>query len=104
MYMFIFSFREKDILWKRNDHLYHLQKVKIDDRWINDSEVSCCLACKKIFSFILRKVVFQYLLLLLLCFKMHMLSNQNINIILYIIFYHLATILKELDSFSILTF
>lgn len=53
-----FSFREKDILWKRNDHLYHLQKVKIDDRWINDSEVSNCLACKKIFSFVLRKVIF----------------------------------------------
>lgn len=47
--------KEKDILWKRNDHMCHLQKVKIDDRWMKDSEVSSCLACKNSFSFMVRK-------------------------------------------------
>ncbi|KAG8201369.1 hypothetical protein JTE90_016845 [Oedothorax gibbosus] len=47
--------KEKDILWQRNDHLAFLQKIRIDDRWMNDSEVSKCLGCSSNFSFLLRK-------------------------------------------------
>ena len=34
----------------------HEIKVKADDRWMDDSEVSHCLSCKSEFSFLLRKV------------------------------------------------
>ena len=34
----------------------HEIKVKADDRWMDDSEVSHCLSCKAEFSFLLRKV------------------------------------------------
>ena len=36
----------------------HEIKVKADDRWMDDREVSHCLSCKAEFSFLLRKVCF----------------------------------------------
>ncbi|XP_035227002.1 FYVE and coiled-coil domain-containing protein 1-like isoform X2 [Stegodyphus dumicola] len=47
--------KEKDVLWKRIDHLSHLQKIKIDDRWMDDREATNCLGCNNHFSFLLRK-------------------------------------------------
>ncbi|GIY14026.1 hypothetical protein CEXT_688992 [Caerostris extrusa] len=47
--------KEKDILWKANDRLRYFHKMQIDDRWIDDHEVSECLGCRSQFSFLLRK-------------------------------------------------
>lgn len=47
--------KEKDILWKMNDRLRYLHKIQIDDRWVNDHEVTECLGCRSHFSFLLRK-------------------------------------------------
>ncbi|KAF8784324.1 uncharacterized protein LOC129959536 isoform X2 [Argiope bruennichi] len=47
--------KEKDILWKTNDRLRYLHKIQINDRWIDDREVSKCLGCRSQFSFLLRK-------------------------------------------------
>ncbi|GFU28962.1 FYVE and coiled-coil domain-containing protein 1 [Nephila pilipes] len=47
--------KEKDILWKMNDRLRYLHKIQIDDRWVNDHEVTECLGCRSQFSFLLRK-------------------------------------------------
>ncbi|GBM32049.1 FYVE and coiled-coil domain-containing protein 1 [Araneus ventricosus] len=47
--------KEKDILWKTNDRLRYLHKIQIDDRWMDDHEVSECLGCRSQFSFLLRK-------------------------------------------------
>ncbi|GFS55141.1 FYVE and coiled-coil domain-containing protein 1 [Trichonephila inaurata madagascariensis] len=47
--------KEKDILWKMNDRLRYLHKIQIDDRWVNDHEVTECLGCRSNFSFLLRK-------------------------------------------------
>ena len=49
-------FREKAELWQKADDMEHEIKVKADDRWMDDSEVSHCLGCKAEFSFLLRKV------------------------------------------------
>ena len=56
-YKFV-PFREKAELWKKADDMEHEIKVKADDRWMDDSEVSNCLGCKAEFSFLLRKVCF----------------------------------------------
>ena len=53
------SSREKAELWKKADDMEFEIKVKADDRWMDDSEVSHCLGCKAEFSFLLRKVRFQ---------------------------------------------
>lgn len=47
--------REKAELWKKADDMEFEIKVKADDRWMDDSEVSHCLGCKAEFSFLLRK-------------------------------------------------
>lgn len=47
--------REKAELWQKADDMEHEIKVKADDRWMDDSEVSHCLGCKTEFSFLLRK-------------------------------------------------
>lgn len=49
-------FREKAELWQKADDMEHEIKLKADDRWMDDSEVSHCLGCKAEFSFLLRKV------------------------------------------------
>ena len=49
-------FREKAELWQKADDMEHEIKVKADDRWMDDSEVSHCLGCKAEFSFLVRKV------------------------------------------------
>ena len=49
-------FREKAELWQKADDMEHEIKLKADDRWMDDSEVSHCLGCKTEFSFLLRKV------------------------------------------------
>ena len=36
----------------------HENKVKADDRWMDDSEASHCLGCQAEFTFLLRKVCF----------------------------------------------
>ena len=51
-----FLCREKSELWKKADAMEHEIKVKADDRWMEDSEVSHCLDCNAEFSFLLRKV------------------------------------------------
>ena len=43
-------------MWQKADDMEHEIKVKADDRWMDDSEVSHCLGCKTEFSFLLRKV------------------------------------------------
>lgn len=43
-------------MWQKADDMEHEIKVKADDRWMDDSEVSHCLGCKSEFSFLLRKV------------------------------------------------
>ena len=50
------DFREKAELWQKADNMEHEIKLKADDRWMDDSEVSHCLGCKAEFSFLLRKV------------------------------------------------
>lgn len=57
-WLFIVHFREKADLWKKADDMEHEIKVKADDRWMEDGEVSHCLGCNAEFSFLLRKVCF----------------------------------------------
>lgn len=53
--MFDFA-REKAELWKKADDLEYENLLKTSAMWIDDSNVTNCMACNSAFSLLLRKV------------------------------------------------
>uniref|UniRef100_A0A8C8S773 FYVE and coiled-coil domain autophagy adaptor 1 n=1 Tax=Pelusios castaneus TaxID=367368 RepID=A0A8C8S773_9SAUR len=47
--------RDKDALWQKSDALEFQQKLSEEQRWLVDTEVNHCLACKREFTWMMRR-------------------------------------------------
>lgn len=49
------SGRDKDILWQKSDALEFEQKLRAEERWLQDKEATHCLGCQGHFTWWLRR-------------------------------------------------
>ncbi|XP_078544284.1 FYVE and coiled-coil domain-containing protein 1 isoform X5 [Lissotriton helveticus] len=47
--------KDKDVLWQKSDALEYEQKIRAEERWLGDTEVTQCLDCGKSFSWMVRR-------------------------------------------------